>query len=238
MKYRSLEQELIRLIEAGEGIAENGQFLTERAISKTYQVSRNTVHKAISELCKQGYLMQLHGRGTFIKNNRNSHPITSITACTQNYKDIGYCPSQKLLAKRIIPATRTVASNLKIEEKEPVLYMELLYFANRMVLNETISYIPLSRFPHVEIYDFTTAPLLDVLQAHYGACKKETTNTIEAIHPPAEIAKNMDIPMNTPIILFDSVTSGIVKEQFVPFEYFRSYYKTDFLRFGFTQRYE
>lgn len=236
MKYQTLEQALIERIQSGSGVSETGQFLPERELAAAYGVSRNTVRKAVSELCRQGYLTRIHGKGTFVKQQQRSHPIHSVTRCGQNYQEMGFFPSRKILCQQAEPASQAVAERLQIRAGEPVLLLKILYQADRMLLNETISYLPLSRFPQAERLDFAHAPLLEILYDKYGARPQRTENYLEAIHPPLEVMEQLKVPADLPMILFDAVTSGSLRGEVVPFEYFRCYYRTDSLRFSLIQQ--
>lgn len=235
MKYQSLKENLIYLINTGEGCDVEGRFLSERELSEKFDVSRTTVRRAIEDLRKQGYLRSIHGKGTFVKDRKRTQSIYSIIRCAENYAEMGLHPSTKILRKEVVPATENVAMNLKIEVGDPVLFLDKLFFGNRILFNETLSYIPVQRFPKIDRIDFSTAPILEILRALYDAQPKQTENSIEAILPPADVSANLKISRTTPLLLFESVTYGSYKGEYVPLEYFKTYYKTDELRFGFTQ---
>lgn len=237
MKYAYLKEKLIALIESGEGCDDSGRFISERKISEMYDVSRTTVRRAIADLQKQGYLLSIHGNGTFVKDRNRTQSIYSIIRCTQNYAEMGLHPSTKVLHREITAATATVARNLKISVGDPVLYIEKLFMGDRTVFNETVSFISIDRFPGIERKDFSV-PILEVLRAFYAAQPRKTENSVEAILPPEKIIKNLKITPLTPLILFESVTSGSYKGEYVPLEYFKCYYKTDTLRFNFTQEHD
>lgn len=238
MKYQSLKEALIEMINAGTACSSNGRFISERHISEMFGVSRTTVRRAISDLQKQGYLLPMHGKGTFVKGRERSQSIYSVIRCSQNYAEMGLHPSTGILRQEIIPATENVAFNLKIAIGDPVLLLDKLFWGDRILFNETISYIPARLFPGMERIDLTTVPILEVLRSLYAAQPKQTENSIEAILPPENIAGNLKITQTTPIILFESVTSGSVGGQYVPLEYYKCYYKTDMLRFNFTQEHD
>lgn len=238
MKYESLKEELIAMINAGTACSSDGRFLSERHISEMFDVSRTTVRRAISDLQKQGYLHSIHGKGTFVKCREHIQSIYSVIRCTQNYAEMGLHPSMDVLQQEIIPATESVALNLKIPVGDPVLVLDKLFWGDRILFNETISYISVSRFPEIDQANFNSVPIQEILRALYAAQPKRTENSIEAILPPKEIAANLKITQNTPILLFESVTYGSYKGEYVPLEYYKCYYKTNMLRFGFTQEHD
>ena len=176
IKAEALERELIDLIQSGLALEKGNRFMSERLICEKFNVSRTTVRSAISNLCKQGYLVQIHGKGTFLK--QNSHSIFSVTRCLKNYGELGFSPSCQVLSKQVLPAPKQVATQLDISEGDSVLYLLIRYQADRMIFNITESYLPLPRFPGIELTDFRTAPLLSVLKAQYGAQATITENIV------------------------------------------------------------
>ena len=235
MKYKTLKENLINLINKGEGCDAAGRFISERKISEMFEVSRTTVRRAIADLQKEGYLLSMHGKGTFVKGRNRTQSIYSVIRCTQNYAEMGLHPSMEVLKKEVVPATENVAANLKIKVGAPVLLLEKLFKGDRTIFNDTVSFMSLERFPGLERANFSSVPILEIMRALYAVQPKRTENTVEAILPPEEIAKNLKITLNTPLLLFESVTYGSYKGEYVPLEYFKCYYKTDLLRFSFTQ---
>ena len=238
LKYEALEKALYEMIAAGEGITLDGQFLGEREISQKFGVSRTTTRKAIDSLCKQGLLVQFHGRGTYVKGLQRTQPLESITRCAQQYMEMGLCPQTDILFQKVIPASSFVAKRLQIPEGEQVLSFAKLFRGDRQIFNETISYVPIQRFSGIENDSFRDIPILELMRAKYSAYVKKTEHTIEAILPPEDVAENLQVSPTTPIILFESVSSGVKDGQYIPLEYFRTYYRTDFIRFHFTQEHD
>ncbi|MGI6118589.1 MAG: GntR family transcriptional regulator [Bilifractor sp.] len=239
-KSQQIETEIRKMILSGKGIRENGQFLSERELSEYFKVSRTTIRTALHSLSRQGLLIQMHGSGTFVKdiqNPRYHQSLYSITECAQYYRSQGLTPMIQVLSKEILPATRIVSSYLWIEPGSSVLRIKKLYKANRMIMNVTVSYIALDSFPGAEKCDFRD-PIVEVLRASYNAVPRKTENTIEAILPPSEITKDLGVSEATPILLFESVTTGIKDGRYLPLEYYKTYHRTDRLRFSFEQEHE
>ena len=237
-KYEMLEKSLYEMIAAGEGITPNGQFLGEREISQRFGVSRTTTRKAIDSLCKQGLLVQFHGKGTYVKGLQRTIPLDSIMRCAQQYMEMGMCPQTTVLYQKLIPASQLIAKRLQIQEGDMVLTYAKMFRGDRKIFNETLSYVAIDRFPGIERENFKEVPLLEVLRAKYSAYVKETVHTIEAVIPPEDIAGNLQIEDKTPVILFESVSSGVKHGQYIPMEYFKTYYRTDFIRFQFSQKHD
>lgn len=240
MKHQLIEESIREIILTGEGIDENGQLISERLLAERFETSRTTVRKAIDSLCRQGVLVSLHGKGTFIKNIkelRYSQSLYSVTRCAQYYKEQNMDPIIDVLSKEVVEANVLIASYLKIEKGAPVLRIQKLFRANRYIFNLTDSYISMDLFPNLKIYNFTD-PICEVLRAKYGAVPRRTENTIEAILPPANVSAILKISESTPILLFEAITTGIAFGKMVPLEYYKTYHRTDSLRFSFVQEHE
>ena len=63
-KYQELTEQLRLQIVSGE-IAPGQKLPSENTLSAQYQVSRQTVRKALAILQNEGYIYAEHGRGTF-----------------------------------------------------------------------------------------------------------------------------------------------------------------------------
>ena len=64
-KYTYLENDLRRQILSGI-LPENKPILSENVLAKKYQLSRNTVRRAIDSLIKEGLLCRVRGSGTYV----------------------------------------------------------------------------------------------------------------------------------------------------------------------------
>lgn len=237
MKYKIVENGIIEMISTGVDILPGGKLPGERELAEKFGTSRTTVHRAIDSLCKQGILIQRHGNGTYIKDPTNykySLPIYSVVRCTEYYREKNMQPVIKVLHSEVLPAALSIAAYLNVEPGSPVLRLDKLFQANRLILNETISYISLSNFPGMDRADFRE-PICPTLSAYFNVVPRKTDNTIEAVLPPGDVAENLRISTSTPVLLFDSLTSGVMDGEPVVMEYFRTYHRTDRLRFSFSQ---
>ena len=88
LKYYRLMEDLKEKILSGE-IRTGDKLPSENELSSQYQVSRQTVRKALSILENAGYIYAEHGRGTFcsemVRHTRNSKNIAVITTYLSDY---------------------------------------------------------------------------------------------------------------------------------------------------------
>ena len=82
LKYSKLMEDLKKKILEGQ-IKAGDKLPSENELSVSYQISRQTVRKALSLLQNEGYVFAEHGRGTFctvpVHHKGNSKNIAVIT---------------------------------------------------------------------------------------------------------------------------------------------------------------
>lgn len=88
LKYYQIMEDLKELIMSGK-ISPGDRLPSENQLSAKYQVSRQTVRKAIAMLENAGYVYAEHGRGTFcselVRHTRTSKNIAVITTYLSDY---------------------------------------------------------------------------------------------------------------------------------------------------------
>lgn len=72
-RYYKVLNDLLNKIKVGE-LPENSMLTPEIEMAKEYGVSRNTIRHAVGLLARDGYLMRIPGKGTFVLN-----PIANLT---------------------------------------------------------------------------------------------------------------------------------------------------------------
>lgn len=138
--YQQLSNALKSMITSGEfKIGE--KFLTERAISERFEVSRTTANKAVANLISSGILEYKQGRGTFIKGASLTHDLGVFLSSTRRIKNAGMEPSTKIIFFREIFA-KSIKKDVKklflIDPQEKVFYFKRIRFADEIpVLIET-----------------------------------------------------------------------------------------------------
>ena len=74
--YQQVKDDIRAAIESGK-YKTNEKIPPEPELSAEYSVSRITVRRAVEELCAEGYLVKMQGRGTFV---RSPASIASLPA--------------------------------------------------------------------------------------------------------------------------------------------------------------
>lgn len=233
-KYYLVKKAIVENIE-NEIYQDNEPIPSEKKLMESYQVSRITVRKAIEELVAEGYLYKIQGKGTYVKTDEGSSNLFAITSCTEDVKRLGMTPSKKTVICRLTDATAKTAKALEISHDDKVSMVGRILYADKEPLNYTVTYLPEKIFPNITDYDLEKDSLYRIIFEEYGVKITKARRTIEAILAKDETAHYLEIPNDSPVILFRCITYGIVNGREIPIEKFKCYYRTDKFKFYIDQ---
>ena len=94
--YLQLKNYLKSSIEYGE-LKPGDQIPSESELQDLYSLSRVTIRNAISELVKEGYIVKIQGKGTFVSQAVNSEKSNSIKSFSKLCRMQGGVPSSDVL---------------------------------------------------------------------------------------------------------------------------------------------
>lgn len=131
-KYILIHDSLKRQIQLGD--YKKGDFLpSENDLCKTFSITRTTARKALDELLKEGFIERLHGKGSRVKERRQSLGLLNVKGFSEA---VGENIKTLFLKK---PATGKWDSEILIPVSENDFTSECFYFERiRFVGNEPV----------------------------------------------------------------------------------------------------
>ena len=98
-KYALLVQHLTELIQE-ISVQEDTCLPSERELCERYGVSRITVRRALSELESAGQIYRVQGKGAFVRSQKLSGKLSSLTSLTEDMQDINISCGSRILVWR------------------------------------------------------------------------------------------------------------------------------------------
>lgn len=110
----------------------NTKLPPENEISTNLGVSRVTVRRALDELEKEGMIIRIHGRGTFVNPEALNIQVNLMPGeeFSRLIESCGYEASARVVEVRCVKAEEKIRRILQLEEEEDVYEVEKIYMAD------------------------------------------------------------------------------------------------------------
>jgi GntR family transcriptional regulator len=146
--YMQIKSSLENEIE--QGVYQPGDLLpSESELMKTWMVSRITIRNAIKQLNAEGLVYTLHGRGTFVAEQKITNYLPSLTSLSKDVSKKGMTPRRLVLKLEVIEADKDIATRLHLSPGFPVIHFVRVTLADNEPIAVGYTYVPVSAVvPH------------------------------------------------------------------------------------------
>jgi GntR family transcriptional regulator, N-acetylglucosamine utilization regulator len=221
--YHQVYSFLRELIESGK--LQPGDLLPSEAdLTDLFNVGRQTVRKALSNLVNDHMLERYAGKGTFVCDAKQRNNFYMDRSFSQQLIDMGLQPYSKVLRKQPGNIDETADAQLIKKAGSPCLYLDRIRYGNDMPVGLQYCTIITERCPDIARHDFTTASLFNVLTTSYHLQIAEIYHVVNAILADEETGKLLGTAPGAPLLIEKSVTYLADGE---PIEATNSYYRAD-----------
>ena len=125
----------------------NEKMLSEREITKVYNVSRTTVRTALKELETLGFIYKRHGKGTFISNQwKERQNLLEGYSFTEQMKELGKVPTTKITSLDCYEADEFIAPLIGIEAGDKLFRLKRIRYADGIPLMKETTFLPYDVF--------------------------------------------------------------------------------------------
>nr|WP_309099017.1 GntR family transcriptional regulator [Fredinandcohnia onubensis] len=225
--YYQLKEIIEKKIETGEW-KPGDKIPSENDLRTTYNVSRNTVQKALNDLVTEGLLERIQGRGTFISKPKIEQSLTSFYSFSKVMEKKGMNPKDILLNLDILTVPNKIAKELQINVEEKVVTLQRIRTANKEPIILETSYIPSKLVPGLRLEDIEASSLYGLLENKYEIIVSKAVEAFEPVLASKEESKYLQIEEGAPCLLLDRTAYDI---QGNPVEFCRSIVRGDRCRF-------
>lgn len=176
----------------------------EVELCKYYNVSRPTIRKALEILVKNGNLVRVKGKGTYVSCEKINQEFTkTILNFNQEMQLKGVVPQTKVLEFKILSANKYLSSKLDISLGEKIIYFQRLRFVNGEPILIVKTYLPLEKNEFLLKSNLEENSFYNLLKEQNIFIKK-VHRVLETKKAPQEIADYLNIQKDDPIFYFET----------------------------------
>lgn len=221
--YYKIENDLKNKIFSGK-YKEGGLLPSEKELMNMYKVSRLTARAAVNRLATDRLVVKLQGKGTFVAAPKMNFKLGSLYRTDEEILMKFYkIKTEVLVLKKVVP-DKSIQLYLDIPEKEKVIFLERIKYANKTPFALIKSYLPCHYVPGLESLNLTNKSLYQTIENFYKLQLLETEEIIEAINADNKTSKLLNVKPGTSLLLNNRVTRLIDGS---PIEYGIVQYRSD-----------
>jgi GntR family transcriptional regulator len=200
----------------------------EDQLIERFGVSRTTIRTAIQSLLARGLVEIRRGKGTFVTQPTITQELTELTGFVEDMRAIGREPSAKVLDRRLVAASETVARQLSLQRGAAVARIQRVRLADGSPLSFDETYLPLELGQKIMAEDLENQPIFSLLEQKYATPLLEAEYRLAAVASHGTVARALGIDAGSPIFLIERTTFS---SNHRPVDYERLYYRGDHIRF-------
>lgn len=199
-KYQAVHDEILkRLLDGHYSIGT--RLPTEELLSKTFDVSRVTIRKALDMLVRAGYLTARQGSG-YVVATLSPPSSTCMASFTDQVLSEGRIPGAKLLG--VENPTTNLPDSVKKLFDEPLVLIERLRTVDALPRMYTQTWIPVRLVPEMSAADFPESgqdqSILRIFRRKFAIDWTSACETLDSVIADTEIAGRLDVAPNLPIL--------------------------------------
>ena len=177
---------------------------TEEEICKEFSISRPVVRQAYNDLLKEGRIIRIRAKGTFVKEKMdNGLFMHSVLSFTEEMRISGRTPSTSLISKKIVTSLSSLPFSIGLNLNPQEKYYEItrLRYADAHPFNVTVNILPMSRYKGIENEDLENNSLYSILEEKYNVKVIHANRSIQAIVANKELASLLNISPKSAILV-------------------------------------
>jgi GntR family transcriptional regulator len=225
--HAQLEEVLLKRIRNGD-LRPGSRLPSEDELASLYTVSRTTVRTAIQSLIGRGMVEIRRGKGTFTTEPVITQELTALTGFVEDMRALGKEPSAKVLDRRLVAASETVARQLAVQRGTMVARIQRVRLADGSPLSFDETYLPHELGVKVMAEDLEKQPIFTLLEQKYSTPLLEAEYRLAAVPSHGTVARALGIDAGSAIFLIERTAFS---DGHRPVDYERLYYRGDHIRF-------
>jgi GntR family transcriptional regulator, frlABCD operon transcriptional regulator len=188
---------------------QHGSYLpSEPDLCERYGVSRITLRRAVHELCAEGYLRRMHGRGTLVTEPKLKQTLVSLSGFTESLTSSGHTVRYAVLDNAIHAPSNDVKEHLKATDSDQAIRIRRLLLVDDRPLTLEDLYFLGSRYGRVAEPVSKGGSFNKALKFLYGEEPKAAERAINVDFPSAAECELLACTASQPMYRIEKLVLG------------------------------
>ncbi|MCX4472547.1 HTH-type transcriptional repressor YvoA [Micromonospora sp. MW-13] len=170
-------------------------------------ISRGTLRRALATLIRDGLLVQVRGRGTFVTSTAIEPSIAQkLTTLSEDFARQGVTVTTQVLSHEVMAAPSPVAALLDLRPGQSVLRLERLRSSTAGPVAWLVNYVRIDLAPGLDRDDLADRSLFGLLENDYGLKISTGRRTFTATAASGRVAEALGVPEAFPLLYLEQIT--------------------------------
>ena len=227
--YRQLDAIMREKVYSGEW-QPNEIIPSENELARLYGLSRMTARMVVTQLTQEGLLYRVHGKGTFVADEKITAQSLSYVGVREQMEQMGYKTSTRILRIERAPVSEKIAHRFGLEPNEPFCSIERLRLLDGVPFSLHFTYIPSKLCPGLEKKDLAGKQLCDILHEDYDLTRRHVVETLESIAATEYESDLLEVNRGFHLLMLKNFISG---DKDHPFEFSKILFRGDKIKLKF-----
>lgn len=198
--YQKIYEQLKEQIQCGQ-MKPGEKLRTELELQQDYQVSRDTLRKALAKLEQDGLVDRKAALGTFVKKQKSDYQLGRMQSFTEQMHLRGVVPSSELEYIGLKSIERSdIRQKLNLGEHEKCYIVCRIRLGNGDPMAYETSYIPMRLCPDLQMHLNNESSLYKIYEEIYHHHMKVGEITLESMKSSADVQKKLMLAKDEPVL--------------------------------------
>ncbi|WP_217957912.1 GntR family transcriptional regulator [Acutalibacter muris] len=204
--YQQVKEDIKSAIQQGK-YQPKEKIPPEPALSEYYAVSRITVRRAVEDLCAEGYLVKIHGRGTFVTAPRVHRKFTAgspVESFTETCGKQGLASGAVVIDRRIAEPEERQRTFLRLSPGGLLLHIQRVRTADGQPIFLENLFLPYEPYKPLLSTDLTDVSMFAAIESVSGQRPAGVgRRALEIVKADAQQATLLHQPVGEPLFHLD-----------------------------------
>jgi GntR family transcriptional regulator len=179
---------------------------SESEIGAILKVSRITVRQALGDLQKEGVIVKVPGKGTFVAENRPSQELARLEGFGEAMSRKGHRIVNRVVKHAQVEASPLVAARLRLAPGAPVTEIHRVRWLDREPVSFEITYLPPAIGERLRGENLAERDIFLILEADYGITLGHADVQIGAVNADTTLAKALRVDPGAALLRIERLT--------------------------------